>query len=294
MNAFFLLAFGALIGAASSQLRFLTWNTDGALWDGVVSYLPQADVLAIQEAGTLQPQLYPVRTPTPRPFDSIQRENGNIVVVDVDLSTGEISETEYAAGVTEYRVSVGGQTFFMYYYDRILDPGARPSPVVDTRKQNMAIISRTRAQTVYVFAPHSRDLYRVDVNRPILGIRLPGYLVFSAHTDPQRASNEINDTIAIISAFVANECHLTKWILMGDFNAEPTQIAVPQAPRNCYQEVVFPAQPTKPKTRRVIDFGICGGPLSWHTPVQAVTQTQRFRSDHFPVIIQPAANRRQG
>lgn len=288
-----LLFLGLAIGHALGQQRFLTWNTNGARWDAVVNYLNHADVLAIQEAGTLQPQLLAAPGQIPHPFDSIVRENANIQIAHVNLATGEITETRYNGGVTLYKIVVQGRTYFMYYYERIVDNPNMQALNRDTRKQNMAIISTVRAQKVYVFAPHSRDANRVDVNRPILGISIPGYMVFSVHTDPL-ASNEINETITIINTYMSNDCRLERWILMGDFNAQPNEISVPSASTGCYLQLVYPAQPTKPQRGRVIDYAICGGPISWNTNIQAVTQPNLLGSDHFPVIIQSVVNRIQG
>lgn len=280
-----LLFFGLAVGPALGQVRFLTWNTNGARWEAVVNYLNHAEVLAIQEAGTLQPQILAESGQRPHPFDSIVRENANIQIAHVNLVTGQITETQYNGGVTLYKIVVQRKTYFMYYYERIVDDPNMQALNRDTRKQNMAIISTVRAQKVYVFAPHSRNPNRVDVNRPILGISIPGYMVFSVHTDPL-ASNEIDITIEIIYTYMKNYCRLERWILMGDFNAQPNEIRVPSASDGCYLQLVYPTQPTKPQRGRIIDYAICGGPISWNTHIQAVTEPNLLGSDHFPVIIQ--------
>ncbi|KAM8718030.1 hypothetical protein ACLKA7_004696 [Drosophila subpalustris] len=246
-----LLVVGCLIGTVCGQNpAFLTWNTNGARWSNVATFLGQVDVLAIQEAGSLR-----ATSRSPLPFALVE-ENAIIYVVDID-PRGQITETEYAGGVTAYRLNYGGQTYFMYYYDRQLDAGALATPGRDSSKQNMAIISKTRAERVYVFPPDSDDVNRVDVNRPILGIRIPGYLVFSAHTDPR-----------------------------------PHQIVVPAASPGCFNAIVAPLQASKPATGRVIDYGVHGGPRA--APggsLRATTQPNLLGSDHFPVRIESVANR---
>lgn len=139
---------------------------------------------------------------------------------------------------------------------------------------------------MFMSFPHSEHINRVDVNRPILGIRIPGYFVFSAHADPIKRSNEINASISKVSAFMANKCPNYKWILMGDFNAAPNQIIVPPPFRDCSIAIVAPTVATKPTTNRIIDYGVYGGPNDQGRSLQATTHQDLLGSDHRPVKIE--------
>nr|QDF82161.1 cytolethal distending toxin B [Scaptomyza nr. nigrita KIV-2019]QDF82162.1 cytolethal distending toxin B [Scaptomyza flava]QDH44045.1 cytolethal distending toxin B [synthetic construct] len=154
----------------------------------------------------------------------------------------------------------------------------------------MAIITRERASKVYIIPAHSRDPYRIDVNRPTIGVKLSGYTVFTAHSDPNK--NEIVDTIGKVARFMAseNQCQQTKWILMGDFNEEPAVVnrRLPQASNGCVISIVSPAAATRQASGKIIDYGVYGGPPSTAGSLQATTRTGEGNSDHWPVQIMPA------
>ncbi|KAL7740012.1 hypothetical protein ACLKA6_016859 [Drosophila palustris] len=120
-----------------------------------------------------------------------------------------------------------------------------------------------------------------------MGIRVTNYMIFTTHTDPKHARAEINNDISKVSRYLAQECHQTKWILMGDFNVLPGQVQLPADTQYCFHQKVFPALATRPSSGRIIDFGVYGGPINWRNSLQANTLINVIGSDHFPVAIQP-------
>nr|QDF82163.1 cytolethal distending toxin B [Drosophila primaeva] len=272
----FVLVFGLLFAVVASQdFRFLTWNTGGSRWNEVKELLSDYEVLGIQEAGRL-PTVFGHLQPIVARFWTVGLFNGDIVL------------TPFDSGVTAYMFLHNNVRYYMYYYDRIVEDPQTQQQNKDTRKQNLAIISRQEAQDVYVIPPHSSDWLRLDVNRPIIGINYSGSIVFTTHTDPNRATNEIDATIAFVARFMTTPNQVQKlWILMGDFNALPESIHLPQVPQQYFINSVYPLDVTRPNRSlrggTVIDYAICGGPI--YATFRADTIIGGS-SDHFPVAIQ--------
>ncbi|KAM8718059.1 hypothetical protein ACLKA7_004719 [Drosophila subpalustris] len=277
-----LLLLGILIARTSGQDKsFLTWNTQGATWPTVVRFLGQYDVLAIQESGAL----YPSNAARQFPY-RLEIDTTDTVVADVDDNgiSNIMGSAEY---VQSYKFTVNGNTYYLYYYERRVDNATHQNIHGDQSQQNMAIISNKRAATVYFIPPDSNFDWRTDINRPILGIRLDNYMIFTTHTDPTRGTNEINLSISKVVRYMAAACHHLKWILMGDFNELPGNVQLPVDTRHCFHQKVFPALPTRPASGRIIDFGVYGGPINWRNNLQANTLINVRGSDHLPVAIQP-------
>ncbi|OBV29450.1 cytolethal distending toxin subunit CdtB [Helicobacter sp. CLO-3] len=147
-----LAGFGSALFALPQDYKTASWNLQGSSasteskWSISVRQLISgenaADVLAIQEAGSLPH----TATPTGRQIPTV----GTIPIQEFEWSLGSRSRPESA---------------FVYYSP--VDAGAN--------RVNLAIVSRRRADDVIVLPPPT------SVSRPIIGIRLGNDVFFSVH-----------------------------------------------------------------------------------------------------------------
>ncbi|CAB3623637.1 endonuclease/exonuclease/phosphatase family protein [Candidatus Williamhamiltonella defendens] len=275
-----------------------TWNSDGARWDIVYALMNMGlDIFAIQEAGSL---------------GNISGQLQNLAAAPLPICfRGIILAQDTYIGVSEYIWNVSGQTFYLYYYDNpVEDPDESGT---STSKQNMAIISRHRADEVIIIPKEVRGLSssynddpqvvnnisntkkksredRIYVNRPVLGIRINNSVFFSIHPEPTRDRNEAGMLISSIQDYMQEYHQGRTWMVMGDFNRLPERLDAEinrvSPPDNTFRETVSSGRITHParragQTGAELDYAVIGGPsnLSDDIHIQAVLLLSFFQQN---------------
>lgn len=275
-----------------------TWNTNGPRWHVVQTLMNSGlDVLAIQEAGSIASIENQLRSPS----SSIPICFGGVdIQEDSDVNTG-------------FRESVwtfGGQNFYMYYYDNRSEVPNRPGVRQGVTKQNLAIISRQRADEVIIIPnevaglpdnydtqPYNRREERIRTNRPVLGIRIANSVFFNMHPEPLRDTrpnsntvrNESATLISIIENYMWENYRTHTWMVMGDFNATPDQFRpnLP-APANSSRVVNILHTGVNTRVSGELDYAVVGGPRVYQAAINAIVAaliTIAHTSDHEPVIF---------
>ncbi|MFV0946958.1 cytolethal distending toxin subunit B family protein [Campylobacter jejuni] len=257
---FLILSFNLLF-AGLEDYNTGTWNLQGSSasteskWNISVRQLVTGfnpmDVLAIQEAGTLPS----TAIMTPR----------QVQPVGIGIP---IHEYEWNLGSSSRPDSV------FIYYSRV-DVGAN--------RVNMAIVSRIRADEVFVLPPPT------VASRPIIGIRIGNDAFFSIHA----LASGGNDAGAIVTAvdnFFRNRPEIN-WMILGDFNRETDSlVALFDDDLAARTRVIRPSSNTQ-TGGRTIDYAVTGNSNTASRynppPIIAVLALAGLRtflaSDHFPV-----------
>lgn len=246
------------------DFKTATWNLQGSSaanenkWNISVRQLMTgngaADILAIQEAGVL-------------PSSAMITERM------VQPATVGIPIHEYTWNLgTRSRPN---QVFI--YYSRV-DVGAN--------RVNLAIVSRQRADEVFVIPPPT------VVSRPIIGIRIGQDAFFNAHA----LANRGVDSTAIVRSvfdFFNQRAALrhTNWLIMGDFNRSPSQLQTsldstePGVARHI--RIIAPSAPTQ-QSGGTLDYAVAGNSFAFSSTalIASILFGQiksQLLSDHRPV-----------
>lgn len=252
--------------ATLDQYKIATWNLQGSSaaneskWNINVRQLltgaGAADILMVQEAGTL-------------PATAV---NTGRVVQPVGVG---IPIDEY---IWNLGTSSRPNNFYIYYSR--LDVGAN--------RVNLAIVSRTRADDVFVVGSGVSVLQA----RPAIGIRIGNDAFFSAHALATRGT----DAVALINNVYRffnednNRRHMN-WILVGDFNRSPSNLQSALRSEPGLDNATLIVAPTEPTHRAggILDYAILhnADQMPQRTNVSASIMFNRVRSqiasDHFPV-----------
>lgn len=259
-----ILIFSLCVGFAFAGLEEFnigTWNLQGSSasseskWNVSVRQLisndAPLDVLMVQEAGVL-PQSAVM---TPR---VVQPVGVGIPTHEYEWNLGTASRP---------------QTVWIYY-SRI-DVGAN--------RVNLAIVSRQRADEVFVIPPPT------VASRPILGIRIGNNAFFNIHA-LARGGNDAGALITAVDMQMRSQRNVD-WIIAGDFNREPNMITN-LIDRELATRINIVAQSSATQASgRVLDYAITGNSNTRATyvppPLAAILLLAGLRthltSDHFPV-----------
>ncbi|PAF51398.1 cytolethal distending toxin subunit CdtB [Helicobacter sp. 13S00401-1] len=255
--ALILLSFSFAL-AALEDYNIASWNMQGSSaateskWNVNVRQLitgnAGADILLIQEAGSL-------------PLSARQTErvvqHGGIPIHEYTWNLGTASRPD-----TVY-----------IYYSRV-DVGAN--------RVNLAVVTRTQADDVYVLAPPT------VASRPIIGIRIGNDAFFSAHA----LASGGRDAPAIIQEVHRNfqSQPNINWLVGGDFNREPDSLYNALEPSiRSRVSVISTTAPTQ-NSGRTLDYAIAGnsGTGTFSAPALAAilmlaNMRSQITSDHIPV-----------
>lgn len=254
-----------------SDYNIATWNLQGSSaaneskWNINIRQLlsgdDAADILMVQEAGSL---------PTSA------RSTGRVV-----------QPPEVGIPIEEYTWNIGTtsrpNTFYIYYSR--LDVGAN--------RVNLAIVSRSRAEDVYVI----RSGTTVLTARPAIGIRIGNDAFLSAHALSPRGTDAVSLIQNVYSFFNSDpQRNHISWILAGDFNRSPTNLQAALQPEQTVDRATLIIAPTEATHRsgNILDYAIShnatispGQPQ--RTDLTASLMFNRVRSqitsDHFPISI---------
>lgn len=238
-----------------------TWNLQGSSaateskWNVSIRQLitgaNPVDILMVQEAGVL-PQTAVMTSRVVQP-------------VGVGIP---IHEYEWNLG------TLSRPNFVFIYYSRV-DVGAN--------RVNVAIVSRQRADEVFVIPPPT------TLSRPIIGIRLGDSAFFNVHA-LARGGNDAGALVTAVDMFFRNMPNIS-WMVAGDFNREPNMLLnLLDMDLRRRVNVVFPPSFTQ-ASGRVLDYAVTGSSNRQVAyippPLVAVLMLAGLRtylaSDHFPV-----------
>ncbi|XP_055906676.1 cytolethal distending toxin subunit B-like [Eupeodes corollae] len=264
------------------NFKIASWNTNGDRWKSVKRIMDSEaiDVMGVQEAGKMPIPLAKVFI--------IGHVSGRYQENEIDIAGN---------GITEMMLE---NTYYVYYYDRTCPTSDR----AQTKKQNMAIVSRERATEVFLLPPETRRNSRnkkeaecderLFINRPTLGIRIGNAYFFTLHTEPT-LQNEADLILNEINRFM-NQVHpQATWILMGDFNRAPnTVLGLTQLGSSMKPEIISSIKKTRGDN--VYDYGIVGGPERQATSMKSMQVKVlpdrlnggvggELASDHKPVVF---------
>ncbi|EBX9239727.1 toxin [Salmonella enterica] len=246
--------------AAVTDFNIVTWNLQGSSaaseskWNinvrQIVSGSDGADILMVQEAGSL-----PLTT---------------------ELTHRHIQPVGIGIPINEYTWNLGTSRrpdIRYIYYSRV-DVGAN--------RVNLAIVSRQRADNVFVIRPPTL------VSRPVIGIQIGTDVFFNAHS----LANGGPDSAAIVSSintfFNQPRYRHLEWFLGGDLNRAPARLESDLIAEGIDRDVAIVA-PTVATQRsgRILDYGVISARAASASALVASIFFQRMRSqlssDHFPV-----------
>ncbi|MDA3969675.1 cytolethal distending toxin subunit B family protein [Helicobacter ibis] len=252
--------FFSFVYAGLEDFNTGTWNLQGSSaateskWNVSVRQLitgdSPLDVLMVQEAGVL-------------PQSAIMTERV-VQPVGVGIPTHEY---EWNLGTASRPKSV------WIYYSRI-DVGAN--------RVNVAIVSRQRADEVFVIPPPT------VASRPILGIRIGDSAFFNVHA-LARGGNDAGALITAVDMQMRNQANVRNWIIAGDFNREPNMITNLIDPELASRITIVAQSSATQASGRVLDYAITGSSRGTYVapPLAAILILAGLRthlaSDHFPV-----------
>ncbi|EAQ6105608.1 TPA: cytolethal distending toxin subunit B family protein [Salmonella enterica] len=243
-----------------SDYRVMTWNLQGASaateskWNVNVRQLLSGndgvDILMVQEAGVIPASAVPTGRHI-QPFG---------VGIPIDEYTWNLGTTSR-------------QDIRYIYYSRT-DVGAH--------RVNLAIVSRQRADNVYVLPPTT------VASRPVIGIGLGNDVFLTAHA----LANGGPDAAAIVRAtynfFNEFSTRHLSWFLAGDFNRDPSRLESDLMTERLERlvSVLAPTEPTQ-VGGGILDYGIIldRSPYSQRVEASRNQTTSHLASDHYPVAF---------
>ncbi|HFL5521126.1 TPA: cytolethal distending toxin subunit B family protein [Salmonella bongori] len=243
-----------------SDYKVMTWNLQGASaateskWNvnvrRLVSGSDGADILMVQEAGVI-------------PLSAVP--------------TGRhIQPFGVGIPIEEYTWNLGSsrrEDIRYIYYSRI-DVGAR--------RVNLAIVSRQRADNVYVLRPVT------VASRPIIGIGLGNDVFLTTHALASGGPDAAAIVRATYDYFNQFSTRHFSWFLAGDFNRAPGRLENDLVTERLNREVTVlsPEEPTQ-VGGGVLDYGVIVDRAPYSQRIQALRNdtTPQLASDHYPVAF---------
>ncbi|BGI51821.1 MAG: cytolethal distending toxin S-CDT [Candidatus Hamiltonella defensa (Ceratovacuna japonica)] len=261
------------------DFRFATWNTAGSRWNEVYQLMidNNIEVLAIQEAGSL---------PTQGTINEILDDYIRV------CNMGETRRTDDVLFMRsqEYRWQINGTDFYIYYYDRVGHYLMHGHP--ERRNVNTAIITRQRADNIFILPPIYQNERRAYINRPVIGVRLENSVFLNVHGEPIRLRNETPQDIRIIQNYMARNHPSLTWALLGDFNRTPAELdsdinRMPP-PDHTFRQTVSSGEATHidrnhPERSAELDYAVVGGPTNSRFDNIIALLILMSVSDHKPV-----------
>lgn len=276
-------------GRHVNDFRFATWNSRGARWADVASFMIEGnlDVLTVQESGALP--------------DSATADPNRIVPTHYI----GVPPDNYGLFVEEFQWFTNGGTFHIFYYDRrsrAEEVNSRRDP---SRAFNMAIITREQPSLLFLMPmiyPNKTQMPPSDpdyfINRPIIGVQLGDAAFFNLHAAPTNTDNEAVAVIEIIQDYMHDHFSALTWAVTGDFNRAPQTVT---PPRRTFTDLLSSGEKTHPSAGHgrsaELDYGYWGGPtgrrrvpfgnimlLSEHLRATG-RHYAGCRSDHLPVVF---------
>lgn len=193
------------------------------------------------------------------------------------------------AMMTGRMVQPGGTPIHEYSWN--LGTNSRPNSVfiyysrvdVGANRVNLAIVSRVRADEVFVLPPPT------TASRPIIGIRIGNDAFFSIHA-LARGGNDAGAIVTAVDEFFRNRPEIN-WMIAGDFNREPsTLLRLVDFDLANRVNIVFPPSFTQ-RSGGTLDYALTGssarGRVYVSPALSAILMLASLRthlvSDHFPV-----------
>lgn len=241
-----------------------TWNLQGASagteskWNVSVRQLISGDygvdILLVQEAGSLPQSAVP---------------------------TGRIVQPG-GTPIAEYTWNLGSTSrpnqVYIYYSD--IDVGAR--------RVNLAIVSRQRADEVFVI---NQSVITTGFTRPAIGIRIGNDAFFNVHA-LARNGNDAPALVTAVHDHFNGRPEIT-WLIGGDFNRNPAELQAGLDTRITSNIRVFDPRIPTHSGGRTLDYALVGntptqgGALGPLPALAALLMNAALRSylssDHFPV-----------
>ncbi|MFI1581476.1 glycosyl hydrolase family 18 protein [Embleya sp. NPDC020630] len=286
----------AQVNAAVQPGRFVTWNMQGRSGDGpdtskwpVVDGLKgDADLIALQEAGTERPDGGQLLN---RYRNYEDEEVGDAVDVPEDADDGAVNNDPNLPplryDLTETKVGRDGGRNSGYLYFLKIHPLQRPLPNGNIPRINprgvrtsMAIWSRQEADGFGAVFDPARNR-----SRPALGLRFGDNWVFNVHTAAIRSERTPNPhALGLLGAIRAGVGE-DNWAVLGDFNSLADTFPENQGIRLFARRggvATNPAQMTH-RSGYPLDFMVVAGQRGDVN----VSVGNDIGSDHFPVRIAP-------
>lgn len=246
--------------SAVTDFNIVTWNLQGSSaasenkWNTnvrqIVSGSDGADILMIQEAGSLP--------------------------LTAEHTSRQIQPVGIGIPIDEYAWNLGTSRrpdIRYIYYSRV-DVGAN--------RVNLAIVSRQRADNVFVIRPPT------VASRPVIGIQIGTDVFFNAHS----LANGGPDSAAIVRSintfFNQPAYRHQEWFLGGDLNRAPSRLENDLIVEGIERDVaiVAPNVATQ-QSGGILDYGVISARATSASALVASLFFQRMRSqlssDHFPV-----------
>ncbi|ELH9512366.1 cytolethal distending toxin subunit B family protein [Salmonella enterica] len=240
-----------------SDYRVMTWNLQGSSasteskWNVNVRQLLSGtsgvDILMVQEAGAIPTSAVPTGRHI-QPFG---------VGIPIDEYTWNLGTTRR-------------QDIRYIYYSRI-DVGAR--------RVNLAIVSRQRADNVYVLRPTT------VASRPVIGIGLGNDVFLTAHAVASGGPDAAAIVRVTTNFFRQPQMRHLSWFLAGDFNRAPDRLESDLMTEHLerFVTVLAPTEPTQ-IGGGILDYGVIVDRALYSQRVEASRNLQ-LASDHYPVAF---------
>ncbi|EGM2645828.1 cytolethal distending toxin S-CDT [Salmonella enterica] len=240
-----------------SDYKVMTWNLQGSSasteskWNVNVRQLLSGtagvDILMVQEAGAVPTSAVPTGRHI-QPFG---------VGIPIDEYTWNLGTTS--------------RQDIRYIYHSAIDVGAR--------RVNLAIVSRQRADNVYVLRPTT------VASRPVIGIGLGNDVFLTAHALASGGPDAAAIVRVTINFFRQPQMRHLSWFLAGDFNRSPDRLENDLMTEHL-ERVVAVLAPTEPTQigGGILDYGVIVDRAPYSQRVEALRNPQ-LASDHYPVAF---------
>ncbi|EKC6543426.1 cytolethal distending toxin S-CDT [Salmonella enterica] len=240
-----------------SDYKVMTWNLQGSSasteskWNVNVRQLLSGtagvDILMVQEAGAVPTSAVPTGRHI-QPFG---------VGIPIDEYTWNLGTTS--------------RQDIRYIYHSAIDVGAR--------RVNLAIVSRQRADNVYVLRPTT------VASRPVIGIGLGNVVFLTAHALASGGPDAAAIVRVTINFFRQPQMRHLSWFLAGDFNRSPDRLENDLMTEHL-ERVVAVLAPTEPTQigGGILDYGVIVDRAPYSQRVEALRNPQ-LASDHYPVAF---------
>ncbi|EEE1291057.1 cytolethal distending toxin subunit B family protein [Salmonella enterica subsp. diarizonae] len=241
-----------------SDYRVMTWNLQGSSasteskWNinvrQLLSGTAGVDILMVQEAGAI-------------PISAV-RTGRHIQPFGVGIP---IDEYTWNLGTTR-------RQDIRYIYYSPIDVGAR--------RVNLAIVTRRRADNVYVLRPTT------VASRPIIGIGLGNDVFLTTHALASGGPDAAAIVRVTYNFFRTPQMRHLSWLLGGDFNRAPDRLESDLMTEHLERlvTIIAPTEPTQ-IGGNILDYGVIVDRAPYSQRVEALRNPQ-LASDHYPVAFE--------
>lgn len=236
-----------------ADFSFVTWNADGGQhWDAVKHYFLKSnvDLMAIQAAAELP--YYP----------SLDAQTVFRAVPEGDSVPNKFlgaTATKPAIEIEEYlwNLTDHDQLYLYYYGGRNGPPKEAPhSDPPPSGTQNLAILSRHKAHKLFLLPMVDSKGESVEptdegTHSPLMGLRIESALFLNFHSeDRDDTATKSTAVVNRITNITATHYPTLTWVLMGDFDQTPANLAealahLPGPPADIFRRVVATGAATR-------------------------------------------------